>query len=114
MHTARRRLTAVLLVLLMGGGLGIPLSDALLNHRLPAQVRPGDTPLTEPGRPGGHTQSCLLQQATLAPRWAPLAPVVLPVHLAPVGAVALPPAPVFLDQTGQTSTYSRAPPGFSV
>ncbi len=114
MSLARRPVTAALLLLLMAGGLGIPLSDAVVNHRAPAPVLPGDTPLSEPGLPGGHTQGCLLQQAAFAPRWVPPAPAVLAAQLAPVAVVALPPAPVFSDQTGQATTHSRAPPHFSV
>ncbi len=52
-----------LLLALLGGGLGLPLFDALVFHTRP--VPTADNTIATDGAPQGHTQLCILDQAGL-------------------------------------------------
>ncbi len=52
-----------LLLALLGGGLGLPLFDALVFHAQP--VPTADSTLNADGAPQAHTQLCILDQAGL-------------------------------------------------
>ncbi len=64
LHRLRRLGSLALLLALVGGGLGLPLFDAVVFHSKPLNAA-GNTIAPE-GAPAGHTQLCILDQAGLA------------------------------------------------
>lgn len=104
----RRLSSLVLLVALVGGGLGLPLFDAVVFHRQPLPT--GTTAVMPEGAPLPHTQLCILDQPGLAtPSIASVAPRLTVV---PPDYVAVLPAPVTAPATRTPGLLPRprAPP----
>lgn len=108
LHRLRRFGSLALLLALMGGGLGLPLFDAVVFHSKPLSAA-GNTIAPE-GAPAGHTQVCLLEHAGVIRQAvaasAPHAPPALP------RAVAIRSArtPLTADPAPTLQPPSRAPP----
>lgn len=95
MPAQTRRLGALLLlVALVGGGLGLPLFDALVYHSQP--LPPSANAVMPQGAPLPHTQLCILDQPGLATpsvaSRAPVLPAVLPMDVAVLPAPVTAPA----------------------
>lgn len=108
LHRLRRLGSLALLLALMGGGLGLPLFDAVVFHSKPLSAA-GNT-LASEGAPAGHTQVCVLDHAGVV-RHAiaasgPQDPPALP------RAIAVAPAPATLAASHDSTLLppSRAPP----
>jgi hypothetical protein len=105
----RRTGSLVLLLALVGGGLGLPLFDAVVFHS-PGRAAWPERTLGTPGSAAGHAQVCILGRFAPQSRGLP-APVAQPAIVAverapePYRPAALP-----LSQSRPTLQESRAPP----
>lgn len=109
MLTHLRRIGSLALLLaLVGGGLGLPLFDAVVFHSKPLNAA-GNTIAPE-GGPAGHTQVCVLDHAGVVRHAVvtdgPQDPPALPRAI----AVASAPAPLAASYDPTLLPPSRAPP----
>jgi len=109
--TRRARGSAILLLLaLLGGGVGLPLFDALVFHSNPARRPAAERVVGTEGSAPTHVQICQLNHALPAERSLGGEPVsALSAH---VGSTPIPPsfAPAPQPAPPATSNLSRAPP----
>ncbi len=109
--TRRARGSAILLLLaLLGGGVGLPLFDALVFHSNPARRPAAERVVGTEGSAPTHVQVCQLNHALPAERSLGGQPVsALSAH---TGGAPIPPpfAPAQRPEPPATSNLSRAPP----
>lgn len=109
--TARVRGSAVLLLLaLLGGGIGLPLFDALVFHSNPGSRATAERILTEEGSARTHVQVCQLNHALPAERSLAARPAALPALTVPDAAPLPAPPPASAPAAPLSSQHSRAPP----
>jgi hypothetical protein len=109
---ASRAQTWLLLIALIGGGLGLPLLDALLFHSRPAPALCQGDWLSRTGPAGAHNRACALDHATRSGNRAlPSAPAQA-TPKAQILAAVLPPLQVHPRRNWLAAIQSRAPPLF--
>jgi hypothetical protein len=110
MRTHLRRLCSLALLLaLVGGGVGLPLFDALVFHT-PGRAAPPERTLAAPGSAAGHTQVCVLGRLAPHSRGLPALPVGLAIHTVEQVAEPFQPSALPVSKSGPTLQQSRAPP----
>ena len=111
----RHRFPALLLALvLVGGGVVLPVADALIFHALPGSLAARETSISRTGSQQGHQQICLQLKATGQTRAVPgqetSVSLLLPGQ--PGREVATPAAPA--TSPAPSGQFSRAPPGLPI
>lgn len=105
----RRIGSLTLLLALVGGGLGLPLYDALVFHS-GGRVAPLERTLAAPDSPTGHAQVCVLGRAAALSGGFPALPAGLAIHVVEQLAEPFQPSALPDSQSGPPLQASRAPP----
>lgn len=109
--TRRVRSSAILLLLaLLGGGIGLPLFDALVFHSSPGSRTPAERVLAQEGSARTHVQVCQLNHAVPAERSLAGRPTAVPALAVPETAARFAPQPAGIPAAPLSSQLSRAPP----
>lgn len=111
----RHRLPALLLALvLVGGGIVLPVADALIFHALPGSPTTREASIAGTGGQQGHQQICLQLKATGQTRAVPGPHTTLSLvpPAEPGQTLGAPPAPE--TSPAPSTQFSRAPPGLPV
>lgn len=108
----KRAVALVLLLVFFGGESGLPLMDAVLEHRSSTHME-GRAHLETAGNPQCHAESCVLALATVGSQQTASAvgpSITAAISVAPFapGIPSSPPRPVLTD-----THFSRAPPRIS-
>ncbi len=109
--TSRVRASAILLLLaLLGGGVGLPLFDAVVFHSNPGNRTPAERVLSQEGSARTHVQVCQLNHAVPAERSLAGRPTAVPTPAVPEAVSRFTPQPATIPATPTSSQLSRAPP----
>jgi hypothetical protein len=106
-----QRMSSLLLTLvLVGGGIGLPLADALIFHSKPGSSTPAEASIGVVGGFQGHPQLCLQFKATGQSRSVPGHGAAVPaMSRDQAGRVVTPPV-VSGSSLAPSHRFSRAPP----
>ncbi len=109
--TSRSRGSAILLLLaLLGGGIGLPLFDALVFHANPGSRPAPERILSQDGSTRTHVQVCQLNHAVPSEQSLAGRPTAVPAPAVPEAAARLAPQPASIPAAPLSSQLSRAPP----
>lgn len=109
--TTRARGSAILLLLaLLGGGIGLPLFDALVFHSNPGSRPTAERILTGNGSARAHVQICQLNHAVPAERSLACRPVIVTTLAVAEPAARVSPQPAPIPAEPASRQLSRAPP----
>ncbi len=108
LHRLRRFGSLALLLALVGGGLGLPLFDAVVFHTQPLTAL-GSSVAAE-GTPAGHTQVCILEHAGVIRHAVVASGPQDPPALPRASAIASAPAQLAASHDSTLLPPSRAPP----
>lgn len=109
--TRRVRGSAILLLLaLLGGGIGLPLFDALVFHSNPGSRPAAERTLIQEGSARTHVQVCQLNHAVPAERSLGCRPVVAATLAVAEPAALFSPQPAPIPAAPASRQFSRAPP----